>query len=80
MAKASQDGARTETPGGEKADRRRSFTELAEIFYQGSDAKEMYAAICIAARPSTPRPRARTRPACGGDCSATAKSARPSAC
>ncbi|MCV7028696.1 GAF and ANTAR domain-containing protein [Mycobacterium sherrisii] len=44
-----QDGTRTATPGGEKADLATVFAALAEIFYQGSDAKEMYAAICIAA-------------------------------
>jgi transcriptional regulator with GAF, ATPase, and Fis domain len=37
------------TPGGEKADPGTVFAALAEIIYQGSDAKEMYAAICIAA-------------------------------
>ncbi|MCV7409055.1 antitermination regulator [Mycobacterium florentinum] len=36
-------------PGGEKADPATVFAALAEIIYQGSDAKEMYAAICIAA-------------------------------
>ena len=37
------------TPGGEKADPATVFAALAEIIYQGSDANEMYAAICIAA-------------------------------
>ena len=37
------------TPGGEKADPATVFAALAEIIYQGSDAKQMYAAICIAA-------------------------------
>ncbi|OBH03395.1 MULTISPECIES: GAF and ANTAR domain-containing protein [unclassified Mycobacterium] len=36
-------------PGGEKADPGTVFAALAEIIYQGSDAKQMYAAICIAA-------------------------------
>jgi transcriptional regulator with GAF, ATPase, and Fis domain len=36
-------------PGGEKADPAKVFAALAEIIYQGSDAKEMYAAVCIAA-------------------------------
>jgi ANTAR domain/GAF domain len=43
---AGQDGA---PPGGEKADPATVFAALAEIIYQGSDANEMYAAICIAA-------------------------------
>lgn len=38
-----------DTPGGEKADPATVFSALAEIIYQGSDVKEMYAAICIAA-------------------------------
>ncbi|OBK43844.1 GAF and ANTAR domain-containing protein [Mycobacterium sp. 1081908.1] len=37
------------TPGGDKADPATVFAALAEIIYQGSDAKQMYAAICIAA-------------------------------
>lgn len=37
------------TPGLEKADPATVFAALAEIIYQGSDAKQMYAAICIAA-------------------------------
>ncbi len=37
------------TPGGEKADPGTVFAALAEIIYQGSDATQMYAAICIAA-------------------------------
>jgi transcriptional regulator with GAF, ATPase, and Fis domain len=36
-------------PGGPTADPATVFAALAEIIYQGSDAKEMYAAICIAA-------------------------------
>jgi hypothetical protein len=36
-------------PGGEKADPATVFAALAEIIYQGSDTKEMYAAICVAA-------------------------------
>lgn len=35
--------------GGEKADPATVFAALAEIIYRGSDANEMYAAICIAA-------------------------------
>jgi transcriptional regulator with GAF, ATPase, and Fis domain len=37
------------TPGGDKVDPATVFAALAEIIYQGSDAKEMYAAICVAA-------------------------------
>ncbi|ORW27822.1 GAF and ANTAR domain-containing protein [Mycobacterium palustre] len=37
------------TPGGERADPATVFAALAEIIYQGSDARQMYAAICIAA-------------------------------
>ncbi|OBG22080.1 GAF and ANTAR domain-containing protein [Mycobacterium sp. 852002-51057_SCH5723018] len=36
-------------PGGETADPATVFAALAEIIYQGSDAKQMYAAICVAA-------------------------------
>jgi transcriptional regulator with GAF, ATPase, and Fis domain len=36
-------------PGGPTADPATVFAALAEIIYQGSDAKEMYAAICVAA-------------------------------
>ncbi|WP_142280650.1 GAF and ANTAR domain-containing protein [Mycobacterium saskatchewanense] len=36
-------------PGGETADPGTVFSALAEIIYQGSDAGEMYAAICVAA-------------------------------
>ncbi|MGZ4511369.1 MAG: GAF and ANTAR domain-containing protein [Mycobacterium sp.] len=36
-------------PGGETADPGTVFAALAEIIYQGSDAGQMYAAICIAA-------------------------------
>ncbi|AFC49954.1 GAF and ANTAR domain-containing protein [Mycobacterium intracellulare] len=35
--------------GGEKADPSTVFAALAEIIYRGSDANEMYAAICVAA-------------------------------
>jgi ANTAR domain len=45
-SKASADRA---LPGGEEADPATVFAALAEIIYQGSDANEMYAAICIAA-------------------------------
>lgn len=37
------------TPGGDKADPGTVFAALAEIIYQGSDAGQMYAAICVAA-------------------------------
>src|ERR1700756_1852704 len=43
---AGQDGGPS---GGEKADPATVFAALAEIIYQGSDAAEMYAAICVAA-------------------------------
>jgi hypothetical protein len=36
-------------PGPEKADPATVFAALAEIIYQGSDATQMYAAICVAA-------------------------------
>ncbi|WP_156689928.1 GAF and ANTAR domain-containing protein [Mycobacterium sp. Marseille-P9652] len=36
-------------PGGERADPATVFAALAEIIYQGSDAGEMYSAICVAA-------------------------------
>lgn len=36
-------------PGGETADPATVFAALAEIIYQGPDANEMYAAICVAA-------------------------------
>lgn len=36
-------------PGCEKADPTTVFAALAEIIYQGSDASEIYAAICVAA-------------------------------
>ena len=36
-------------PGAEKADPATVFAALAEIIYQGSDATQMYAAICVAA-------------------------------
>ena len=49
MADESNAGAPDDTPGGEKADPATVFAALAEIIYQGSDADEMYAAICIAA-------------------------------
>lgn len=39
----------SDLPGGEKADPGTVFAALAEIIYQGSDANEMYAAICVAA-------------------------------
>jgi hypothetical protein len=49
MADQSNAGADGSIPGGEKADPATIFAALAEIIYQGLDAKEMYAAICIAA-------------------------------
>ncbi len=42
-------GADESPPGGEKADPATVFAALAEILYQGSDAREIYAAICVAA-------------------------------
>ena len=49
MADESNAGADGPPPGGEKADPATVFAALAEIIYQGSDANEMYAAICVAA-------------------------------
>ena len=49
MADESNAGANGSQPGGEQADPATVFAALAEIIYQGSDANEMYAAICIAA-------------------------------
>ncbi|HEY2504847.1 MAG TPA: GAF and ANTAR domain-containing protein [Mycobacterium sp.] len=49
MAHQSNAGTDEVLPGGEKADPATVFAALAEIIYQGSDAGEMYAAICIAA-------------------------------
>jgi ANTAR domain/GAF domain len=49
MADESLAGADGAIPGGEKADPATVFAALAEIIYQGSDANEMYAAICVAA-------------------------------
>ncbi|AXO22514.1 GAF and ANTAR domain-containing protein [Mycobacterium avium subsp. hominissuis] len=49
MAEQSEAGAVASAAGGEKADPATVFAALAEIIYQGSDANEMYAAICIAA-------------------------------
>jgi ANTAR domain/GAF domain len=42
-------GLEATPPGGETADPGTVFSALAEIIYQGSDAGEMYAAICVAA-------------------------------
>ncbi|WP_406816401.1 GAF and ANTAR domain-containing protein [Mycobacterium sp. M23085] len=42
-------GADAAATGGEKADPATVFAALAEIIYQGSDANQMYAAICVAA-------------------------------
>jgi transcriptional regulator with GAF, ATPase, and Fis domain len=49
MADESNASANGSTPGAEKADPAAVFAALAEIIYQGSDANEMYAAICVAA-------------------------------
>ncbi|SPM37584.1 GAF domain, partial [Mycobacterium rhizamassiliense] len=49
VADESNAGAPDSMPGGEKADPATVFAALAEIIYQGSDANEMYAALCIAA-------------------------------
>lgn len=49
MADESNAAVPDSLPGGEKADPATVFAALAEIIYQGSDANEMYAAICIAA-------------------------------
>ena len=49
MTDESRAGTDGPPPGGEKADPATVFAALAEIIYQGSDANEMYAAICIAA-------------------------------
>lgn len=49
MADQSKTGAGAPATGGEKADPATVFAALAEIIYQGSDANQMYAAICIAA-------------------------------
>jgi len=49
MADDSSADAQGSLPGGEKADPATVFAALAEIIYQGSDANEMYAAICVAA-------------------------------
>jgi hypothetical protein len=49
MADESNAGANGSMPGGDKADPATVFAALAEIIYQGSDANEMYAAICVAA-------------------------------
>jgi hypothetical protein len=49
MADESLTGADGAIPGGETADPATVFAALAEIIYHGSDATEMYAAICVAA-------------------------------
>ena len=49
MADEPNAGADGSLPGEQKADPATVFAALAEIIYQGSDASEMYAAICIAA-------------------------------
>lgn len=49
MADHSKTDADAPPTGGEKADPATVFAALAEIIYRGSDANQMYAAICIAA-------------------------------
>ncbi|BCZ25515.1 GAF and ANTAR domain-containing protein [Mycobacterium senriense] len=49
MGDESRTGAAASATGGEKADPGTVFAALAEIIYQGSDANQMYAAICVAA-------------------------------
>jgi hypothetical protein len=49
MAQELNGGGGGSLVGGPQADPATVFAALAEIIYQGSDAKEMYAAICIAA-------------------------------
>lgn len=49
MADEAKAGADEVLPGGAKADPATVFAALAEIIYRGSDANEMYAAICVAA-------------------------------
>jgi transcriptional regulator with GAF, ATPase, and Fis domain len=49
MADESNASANGSIPGGDKVDPATVFAALAEIIYQGSDAREMYAAICVAA-------------------------------
>jgi transcriptional regulator with GAF, ATPase, and Fis domain len=49
MADGSNAVADDSTPGGDRADPATVFAALAEIIYQGADAHEMYAAICVAA-------------------------------
>ena len=49
MADESNAGTNGLASGGDTADPATVFAALAEIIYQGSDAKEMYAAICVAA-------------------------------
>jgi hypothetical protein len=49
MADESTSTEEASMPGGDKADPGTVFAALAEIIYQGSDANEMYAAICVAA-------------------------------
>jgi len=49
MADEPNADAQESPPGGERADPATVFAALAEIIYQGSEANEMYAAICVAA-------------------------------
>ena len=46
---ADEPEARSPAPGALTADPATVFAALAEIIYQGSDATQMYAAICVAA-------------------------------
>lgn len=49
MADTSKTESTDSSPGGTTADPATVFAALAEIIYQGLDASEMYAAICVAA-------------------------------
>ena len=54
MADEPNAGSEATAPGGPTADPGTVFAALAEIIYQGSDAAEMYAAICVAATLAVP--------------------------
>ncbi|MGO9155701.1 GAF and ANTAR domain-containing protein [Mycobacterium sp.] len=54
MADEPNAGSETAPPGGTMADPATVFAALAEIIYQGSDAAEMYSAICVAATLTVP--------------------------
>lgn len=51
---AHEPSAETSSPGALTADPATVFAALAEIIYQGSDATQMYAAICVAATLTVP--------------------------